>query len=40
MSHGAAVIGAEFRARRNPDGGTIVMCKVNIPNEPDSPTYE
>jgi len=40
MSHGAAVIGAEFRARRNPDGGTIVMCKVNIPNEPNSPIYE
>jgi signal transduction histidine kinase len=41
MSHGAAVIGAEFQARRNSPTGTIVMCKVNIPNEPTAvATYE
>lgn len=33
MSHGASVIGAEFQARRNPPGGTIVTCKVKVPNE-------
>jgi signal transduction histidine kinase len=35
MSHGAAMIGAEFHTRRNAGGGTIIMCKVSIPNELD-----
>jgi signal transduction histidine kinase len=39
MSHGAALISAEFHARRNPQGGTVVSCRVNI-NEPDSTSYE
>jgi signal transduction histidine kinase len=39
MSHGAALIGAEFQARRNPQRGTIVTCRVKI-NEPDSTSYE
>jgi two-component system CheB/CheR fusion protein len=39
MSHGAALIDAEFRARRNPEGGTVVSCRVKI-NQPDSTSYE
>jgi signal transduction histidine kinase len=39
MSHGASVIGAQFHAQRNADGGTIIMCKVVIPNEVDSNSY-
>jgi signal transduction histidine kinase len=39
MSHGAALMNAEFDARRNPQGGTVVSCRVNI-NEPDSTSYE
>jgi two-component sensor histidine kinase len=36
MSHGAAVIGAQFSARRNGSRGTVVSCKVKIPNESHS----
>jgi len=39
MSHGAAFIGAEFQARRNPHGGTIVTCRV-VTNETGSHSYE
>ena len=35
MSHGAALLGADFRARKNPGGGTIVVCKVAVPIEPE-----
>jgi len=40
MSHGAAFIGAEFHARRNPHGGTIVTCRVGVTNEAGSHSYE
>jgi signal transduction histidine kinase len=33
MSHGAALLGAEFSMSRNPDKGTTVTCKVPVPNE-------
>ena len=33
MSHGAALLGAEFRISRNPNGGTSVTCKVPIQDE-------
>ena len=33
MSHGAALIGANFDVRRNGKKGTIVTCKLNIPSE-------
>ena len=33
MSHGAALIGANFEVRRNGQTGTIVTCKLNIPSE-------
>jgi signal transduction histidine kinase len=39
MSHGASIIGAQFHARRNAGGGTIVMCQVVIPNEVNSNSY-
>jgi signal transduction histidine kinase len=35
MSHGADLIGANFEVRRNAGQGTIVTCKVNIPNDLD-----
>ena len=35
MSHGADLIGANFEVRRNAGRGTIVTCKVNIPNDLD-----
>ena len=41
MSHGAALIGADFQVRRNADRGTSVICKVRIPSatnrNPDEP---
>ena len=40
MSHGAALIGAEFHARRNHPRGTIVTCTVRVTNESDSHSYE
>ena len=40
MSHGAALIGAEFQARRNPPGGTIVTCTVGVTNQSHSHSYE
>jgi signal transduction histidine kinase len=40
MSHGAAFIGAEFHARRNPHGGTIISCRVGMNSEPASNSYE
>jgi signal transduction histidine kinase len=33
MSYGAAMVGADFHAKRSPDGGTTVVCKVMVPNE-------
>ena len=33
MRHGAALIGATVNVRRNDAGGTIAMCKLNIPDE-------
>jgi signal transduction histidine kinase len=33
MSHGAALLGAEFSVSRNPDKGTSVTCKVPVANE-------
>ncbi|HJT81234.1 MAG TPA: sensor histidine kinase [Chthoniobacterales bacterium] len=33
MSHGAALIGAEFNISRNPGGGTTVACKVPMQTE-------
>jgi signal transduction histidine kinase len=33
MSHGAALLGAEFSVSRNPGGGTSVTCKVPMQNE-------
>jgi len=33
MSHGAALIGANFDVRRNGRIGTIVTCKLSIPND-------
>ena len=33
MSHGAALIGANFDVRRNGMKGTIVTCKLNIPSD-------
>ena len=33
MTHGAAILGADFQAFRNPEGGTTVMCKLNMDNE-------
>jgi signal transduction histidine kinase len=35
MSHGAALIGADFDVRRNGRIGTIVTCKLSIPNDAD-----
>jgi signal transduction histidine kinase len=35
MSHGAALLGADFQARKNPGGGTSVVCKVIVPTEPE-----
>jgi signal transduction histidine kinase len=32
MSHGAALIGADFQVRRNANRGTSVICKVRIPS--------
>jgi signal transduction histidine kinase len=40
MSHGAALIGAEFHARRNPPAGTIVTCTVGVSNESHPHPYE
>jgi signal transduction histidine kinase len=40
MSHGAALIGAKFYAGRNPDGGTIVSCRVGVTNKSASNSYE
>lgn len=37
MAHGAALIGADFQARRREGGGTIVSCRVNLNLEQ---TYE
>jgi signal transduction histidine kinase len=31
MSHGAALIGANFQVRRNGDRGTSVVCNLNLP---------
>jgi nitrate/nitrite-specific signal transduction histidine kinase len=33
MSHGAALLGADFKIFRNPNGGTTVICKVPMQNE-------
>jgi signal transduction histidine kinase len=33
MSHGAALVGADFQIGRNAGGGTTVVCKINVPNE-------
>ena len=33
MSHGAALLGADFKISRNPNGGTTVICKVPMQNE-------
>lgn len=33
MSHGAALLGADFKISRNPRGGTTVICKVPMQNE-------
>jgi signal transduction histidine kinase len=33
MAHGAALIGADFQARRGEAGGTIVSCRVNLHQE-------
>ena len=30
MAHGAALVGADFRVKRRGDGGTVVLCKVNL----------
>lgn len=30
MTHGAALVGADFRVQRRNDGGTIVRCSVNL----------
>jgi signal transduction histidine kinase len=35
MSHGAALVGADFQVRRNAAAGTTVMCNVIVPNEID-----
>jgi signal transduction histidine kinase len=40
MSHGAALIGAEFHARRNSPRGTIVSCTVGVTNPSDPHEYE
>jgi signal transduction histidine kinase len=37
MAHGAALIGADFQARRREGGGTVVSCSVNLNLEQ---TYE
>ncbi len=33
MTHGAAILGADFHAARNPEGGTTVTCKLNMDDE-------
>jgi len=33
MSHGATLLGADFKISRNPNGGTTVICKVPMQNE-------
>ena len=33
MSHGAGLLGADFKISRNPDGGTSVICKVPMQEE-------
>jgi signal transduction histidine kinase len=33
MAHGAALIGADFQARRGEAGGTVVSCRVNLNQE-------
>ena len=33
MSHGAGLLGADFKISRSPNGGTTVICKVPIQNE-------
>lgn len=33
MSHGAGLLGANFKVARNPAGGTSVTCKVPVQNE-------
>jgi signal transduction histidine kinase len=35
MSHGAALLGAEFKISQNPQGGTMVTCNVPIQTEPE-----
>jgi nitrate/nitrite-specific signal transduction histidine kinase len=30
MAHGAALVGADFKVKRRGDGGTTVLCKVNL----------
>lgn len=35
MSHGAALVGADFQVSRNENGGTTVTCKVNVNAEED-----
>jgi signal transduction histidine kinase len=35
MSHGAALIGADFQVSRNGNGGTTVTCRVNVSAEED-----
>jgi signal transduction histidine kinase len=35
MAHGASLIGGKFAIGRNPDGGTLVTCKLNKPQSAD-----
>jgi signal transduction histidine kinase len=30
MSHGAALVGADFQIKRNSQGGTTVICKASV----------
>jgi signal transduction histidine kinase len=32
MSHGAALVGADFQVKRNSGGGTTVLCRVSVAN--------